>query len=295
MKNSTEIGKEYEWTYAGNGEFRLSKGGRELFLAYAAAESTDGRSIDTRHAKEDNVPEDGTPGKQFTFRTADGLVLREDLYLDEAGLPCVSCTLSDSCSREVTTRKLIPLIAYGSETEKTGLWKSLASEMLLVPYDNTMWSRYETAHLRPGRISYDLSELISGYSKKALLFGALDFDVWKNAVVCSAYDSRKLELRSGIADGGTHDSLPHGAVSGPRVTSSRFVVLYGGDYRDLLEQYGEAVSRMTSPSNGNRASRSDGTAGPRISIPSISGKPPSLPPSSKITCSTKAMQTATIP
>ena len=44
---------------------------------------------------------------------------------------------------------------------------------------------------------------------------------------------------SGIADAGTHDSLPHGTLIGETVSSSRFLCGWYPDIRDGLEEYGK--------------------------------------------------------
>ena len=95
----------------------------------------------------------------------------------------------------MTTRRLVPMVLQDDRREpqeKLALWKSLETRMLTVPYDNTMWLRFEALPLRSGRVSYDLTVLIGPDDRQGLLVGALDFDVWKNAVTCSAYDARSL-------------------------------------------------------------------------------------------------------
>ena len=77
--------------------------------------------------------------------------------------------------------------------------------------------------------------------------GALDFDRWKNGIVCSATDANTLEARCGMADEGTHDTQPHGILRGAQVSSSRFGILYGPDYRRLLEAYGDFLSSERPP------------------------------------------------
>lgn len=115
--------------------------------------------------------------------------------------------------------------------------------MLLVPYDNTMWLRYEAASLRAGRKSYDMTVMFQEDTREGLLIGAMDFDKWKNAVICSATDAKTLNVCSGVADWGTHDSQPHGSLLGKEVSSARFCIIYGTDYRELLEAYGDLIRK----------------------------------------------------
>lgn len=70
----------------------------------------------------------------------------------------------------------------------------------------------------------------------------MDFSIWKNAVTCSGNDAKTLCAESGVADRGTHDTVPHGSLSANSVSSAPFCILYGPDYRRLLELYGDILS-----------------------------------------------------
>lgn len=229
------------WQYRKDGFFELCWEGIPVFRAYAQASHRDGRKIDTRNAQlawqEVSEKEDGIGLK---FCDDNGLCLEERLEIC-AGIPVASCVLSDKDGEEVETNRLIPLIVQAPEKNQPQVWKSIWSKMLLVPYDNTMWLRYEAASLRAGRKSYDLTVMFKEDTREGILIGALDFDKWKNAVICSATDAKSFLVCSGVADEGTHDSLPHGTLLGKEVGSSRFCVLYGTDYRKLLETYGNLV------------------------------------------------------
>ncbi|MBD8973072.1 MAG: hypothetical protein EGQ63_04470, partial [Clostridiales bacterium] len=85
-------------------------------------------------------------------------------------------SLSSSDGNEVETRCLVPLVVQEAPETNEKLWKSLWSKMLLVPYDNTMWLRYEAVPLRAGRKSYDLTVLFQEDTREGLLIGAIDFD-----------------------------------------------------------------------------------------------------------------------
>lgn len=232
----------YQWTNADQGCFALVHGGQYVLDAYAAAQHADGRRIDTREA---SLCSECREGQRMVLRFAgdNGLILEE--YLDiEDGVPTARCALRDASGAPVVTSRLTPLVLRDSRREpegKLGLWKSLWTRMLTVPYDNTMWLRFEALPLRAGRVSYDLTVLTDGQSREGLLVGALDFADWKNALVCSAYDARTLEAVSGWADGGSHDTMPHGSLCGEAVSSSAFCVMHGEDWRDLLERYGDMI------------------------------------------------------
>lgn len=236
------------WNYREKGIFELSWEGKRLLQAYAAAYHVDGRQIDTRFSRltDTKSTEDGA-SLTLTFEAENGLVLTEHLAVSESGVPSAYVSLSEQSGKPVETRRLVPLVVQEAPETSQRLFKSIWTNMLLVPYDNTMWLRYEAVPLRAGRKSYDLTVLFMEDSREGLLIGAADFDVWKNGLICSAYDAKSICAQSGIADEGSHDTEVHGSVVGESVDSSRFYVLYGPDYRQLLETYGDLVAEETKP------------------------------------------------
>ncbi len=232
-----------KWQYTKDGVFELIWGEVCVLRAHGQAASTDGRRIDTRTARMAGEEETPQGGLRLTFRDENGLCLEERLEILSGRVPVASCVLSDGTGNEVETRRLTPLVVREPEKDQPQVWKGIWSKMLLVPYDNTMWLRYEAASLRAGRTSYDMTVMFKEDTREGILIGALDFDRWKNGIICSATDAKSFHVCSGIADEGTHDSLPHGALGGKEVGSSRFCILYGEDYRELLEDYGDIVRK----------------------------------------------------
>lgn len=238
-KTDVENDVRIAWQYQENGTFALLWGDVAVLSGYARAYHVDGRVIDTRTAvlkKQEMTHEER--GQVLTFAAENGLCLTQRLAFADGGTPVVSCALSQQNGQAVETNRLLPLIAEGLGDKAPRIWKSIWSKMLLVPYDNTMWLRYEAQPLRAGRKSYDMTVLFQEESREGLLIGAADGSVWKNAILCSGTDAKSLWVQSGIADEGTHDSLPHGSVVGSVVESAHFYVLYGADYRRILEAYG---------------------------------------------------------
>lgn len=239
-----EQNQKIMWKIVDGGQFELVWNGVSVLCAYAASSHTDGRKIDTRQAVLTEKTE-LSDGWKLTYSADNGLVLTEYLKTVDGKAAQAYCVLSEN-GKDVESRQLIPLIFHGADRNVLKIWKSMWTKMLMVPYDNTMWSRYEALPLNPGRRSYDLTVLFDESSKEGLLVGAGDFSVWKNALTCSGSDARHLEAESGVADKGTHDTVSHGTMSGLCVKSAPFWILYGKDYRDLLEQYGDllAADRM---------------------------------------------------
>ena len=229
----------YCWKLNEKNRFELYADGKSVMSAYAKAAHADGRKIDTRTAKLLHSSENSGE-LELVYQAENGLTLTEKLSLDN-GTPIAACILSDANGAEVETNYLVPMVISADQNGEQPLWKSLWTRMLTVPYDNTMWLRFEALPMRAGRLSYDLTVVFNPESRQGLLAGAIDFACWKNAFMCSAYDARNLEAICGIADAGSHDTLPHGTVKGKEVSSSRFCVLFGEDYRRLLEAYGDLV------------------------------------------------------
>lgn len=240
------------WSYTGNGFWNLETAGKKIMKAYAYAESTDGRRVDTRMASLTLHAYDKETGLLILrFTGEDGLELVERLGISSNGTALAECEIRSSDGQGVATRLLVPLV-FSVPDMKEGdicpaVWSDLWKKMLAVPYDNTMWLRWEALPLRSGRMSCEVTVLYSEESREGILVGALDFDHWKNGLICSATDADTIEARSGIAREETHDTQPHGILTGREVVSARFCVLYGNDYRNLLEQYGDFLSAERAP------------------------------------------------
>ena len=223
-----------------NGAFRYVLDGRPVRFAYAKASVADGRVIDTRTAELTSIKtESGENGKEIRVSCEEnGLRLQWHILLGE-GLPyfTVSCSVKDLKHRKTESNWLAPLDFGYPNADCDPLFRSLDQKMLLVPYDNDMWVRYEAAPLRPGRRSYDVSAIYNEETGGGLVVGALDFSEWKNAIRCSSNDARCVTAFSGAADAETHDCMPHGTLLGDEVTSSRFFCGWFDDIRDGLELY----------------------------------------------------------
>lgn len=198
------------------------------------------RRIDTRSAKRigiDRIVNGDTCTFEIRYRE-DDLSLIQSLSVGRED-DCFTIRLTLSGKEEISSNRLVPLDFIYPPADSHPLFLSLDEKMLRVPYDNDMWIHYETVPLASGRTSYDVTAIFDEHSQNGLLIGALDFDVWKNGIMCSAYDARSFMAISGIADEGTHDLLPHGSIFGTEISSSRFVCGFYEDIRDGLEEYGK--------------------------------------------------------
>lgn len=232
-----------------NGAFCLYHRGRKLRPFHSAAEAVDGRRIDTRTAKfRGSESEETAEGlKVVSLFDENGLRLRQELLLHARGELTVQIFLAEKKRSTVRSRYLAPILAPYPDKDGHPLFLSLDQKMLLTPYDNDMWARYESTVPNPGKTSYDVTAIFDEETYEGLVVGSLDHDVWKNAIRWSAHDARAFTAYCGAADAGTHDVMPHGAVCGEEVASARFVLLWADDIREGMERYGNLCAAQQPP------------------------------------------------
>lgn len=227
--------------FLSDGSFRYIVNNQPIHFARSKASVADGRTIDTRSAKQKEILSDTRKNGRVIYATYEenGLRLVQHFEL-LSGKPffVLSCYVEDLRHKTTESNYIAPLVFGYPDENCNPLFRSLDQKMLLVPYDNDMWVRYESAPLRPGRTSYDITAIYDEKTNNGLIIGALDFTEWKNAVQCSSTDARCYTAFSGIADAGTHDCMPHGTLIGDTVTSSRFMCGWYDDIRFGLEEYG---------------------------------------------------------
>lgn len=113
--------------------------------------------------------------------------------------------------------------------------------VLMVPFDNDKWDRFKSLPYRDSELSYGVTSIYNEDSRKGLVIGAVRHDTWKNGVVIKKqFDNEEVELVSGVADDNTRDyGVPHGSVTGNKVSSDSFVILATDDWRYGLIRYGK--------------------------------------------------------
>lgn len=133
------------------------------------------------------------------------------------------------------------------------------NRVLRVPFDNDMWFRYNAMDINSSDMSSEVTAIYDNVSRNGLIFGSVTHDTWKTGIRFSGSHGRldKLEVFGGMATEGvrsaTHDSLPHGRVSGRSVSSPMIFVGYYEDWRDGLEEYGRANAAFKPPLAWNQA------------------------------------------
>lgn len=232
-----------------NGTFFYVKDGERIRHGFSSADTVEGKHIGTDSARlchrETFESEDelGKGKKIISVYQEDDLELRQELTLYECGDLTVQIFLKGNGDK-VQTRYMVPFFAPYPDASGKEIFLSLDQKMMLVPYDNDMWLRYESSVPAAGRASYDVTAIYNEDTLEGMVIGALDFDVWKNAIQWNGHDARSMIAFCGIADKGTHDVCEHGIVEGNEVYSSRFVLSWCNDIRTGMEHFGDLCAKI---------------------------------------------------
>ena len=232
-----------------NGTFVYLKDGARVHHGFSCADTETGNRISTRTAALQSRSAEAVSdclgnGRQIiSVYEEKGLTLTQKIVLYSEGDLTVQIFLKED-GKLTRTRYMVPYSAPYPDASGKRIFLSLDQKMLLVPYDNDMWLRYESCVPAAGRPSYDVTAIYDEDTMEGMVIGALDFDVWKNAIRWNAHDARSLIAFCGIADGGTHDVCPHGIVEGWEVASARFVLSWQQDIRKGMEHYGDLCAKI---------------------------------------------------
>ncbi|RIX50131.1 carbohydrate-binding protein [Paenibacillus nanensis] len=129
------------------------------------------------------------------------------------------------------------------------------NRVLITPFDNDMWSRYQSRTINTSLnsdnyISSEMTAVYDNVSRSGLIIGSVTHDVWKTGIYWSGSNDRlnKLKVYGGFTSvTSTHDTIEHGYVEGKTLKSPQIMVGYYDDYRDGLEGYGEANAAVAPP------------------------------------------------
>lgn len=167
------------------------------------------------------------------------------------GLPYVVTWLSVTSRGGARSNYMVPL---KSRRRASFMPADKFNRVLFVPWDNDGFIRYASSSLLGETNSYSVTAIYNTATRCGLVAGAVDHDLWKSAVHvdCADYDKVDcLSLISGYTDEHTHDSIlgegasmPHGTVVGDTVSSSRFMVGWFDDWREGLETFGQACTKV---------------------------------------------------
>jgi alpha-galactosidase len=135
------------------------------------------------------------------------------------------------------------------------------NRVLRVPFDNDMWFRYNAlpidsaidAQAGNANVSCEVTAVYDNDGRNGIVAGSVTHDIWKSGVRFSGASGclNHFQLFAGNATEGvksfTHDTLPHGKVSGTSVKSPVMFIGFYSDWRDGLEEYGHVNSIFHPP------------------------------------------------
>ena len=128
-----------------------------------------------------------------------------------------------------------------------------------MPHDNDNWVSYNAQSWTEGRSveSCEVSVAYDVMSRKGLVVGSIEHDNWKSGVTITPSSSNslsKITVAAGVVNELTNDinkEFPdrpslykHGSISGKRVSSPRFFFGFYNDWRNGLEDLGDATAAL---------------------------------------------------
>ncbi|MFC5451635.1 OmpL47-type beta-barrel domain-containing protein [Paenibacillus aestuarii] len=121
------------------------------------------------------------------------------------------------------------------------------NRILNVPFDNDMWIRYAAKTLNQTDTSYEVTAIYDNASRQGLIIGSVTHDNWKTGIDWSGLFNQlnQLTIYGGASSNITHDSQPHGSLTGTQVSSPTILIGGFADYREGLEAYGRANAVIT--------------------------------------------------
>ncbi len=152
---------------------------------------------------------------------------------------------------EISSNYMAPIATH---TPSSFLPQSASNRILSVPFDNDSWVRYLSSPLTTDTISFEVTSVFNGESRKGLVIGSVEHDTWKTGIRFSTKDNQRiehLECFGGIAHAQTRDvnvgcsdcpktTKEHGSIKGTSLKSPKMLVGMFDDWRQGLETYGEA-------------------------------------------------------
>jgi alpha-galactosidase len=249
-QNKVSVGN---WQLSYENGLNIRHGGNDLVSNLKAEYSLDGKIVSTGDYKEHRC-------KKATLKDAYGKGVRWSITYTAPSLPTLIQTfriypdyllaqIQLKSTRVISTNYMAPLV-----TEQTGsCFRQDSLRTLFVPYDNDSWIRY--ASMRDcghSFRSYEVTAIYDAPSRKGLVIGAINHDVWKNGIDLSD-ESKQLKAFSGVADALTRDHHRHGSISGTELASASFMLGVFADWREGMDTYARLNTLVAPPRHWGKA------------------------------------------
>ena len=176
----------------------------------------------------------------YVFTVGD-VTMKESFVLDHGAL-LVQLTLESP--HEIRSRYLAPITVRESYPL---LPADDGNRMLKVPFDNDDFVRYHKNRFGSTMTSFEAAAFYSGKTRQGLVVGSVDHDHWKSGIQATTSATGAVDtllVFSGISHKETRDVLPHGALEGRTIASARYFVDFVDDWRDGMEAFAYANTRV---------------------------------------------------
>lgn len=150
---------------------------------------------------------------------------------------------------EISTNYIEPLALKQVQSTNwmNGNDKESDKRVLFVPFDNDKWVRYSANELKNVNESYEVTAVYDNFSRSGMVLGSLTHDTWKTGIKITGDEKGQimdLNIFNGVANDITRDSMGHGSIRGLCLKSSKIFIGFFEDYREGLQQYGVANSKI---------------------------------------------------
>lgn len=153
------------------------------------------------------------------------------------------------------TNYIAPMVSTTSTTFLPSGGENVVYDM---PHDNDNWVGYSAQPWSIGQpnTSCEVSAMYDVLSRQGLVVGSIEHENWKSGITVTPNGQnrlRNLTVAAGVVSSRTNDvwegrpSLTkHGSISGQRVRSPKYFFGYYADWRNGLEELGEATEKLCS-------------------------------------------------
>lgn len=237
----------------------VTQNGKKLFtnLTMTALDPNDTELQSDKYSsvtrKEENVEDAFGTGRRFTWTfTKAG---NPDLEQIVTVYPELPYALFEGAvvaqSGTTSTRQINPIVVATTNTLPLPTSENRVYNM---PFANDNWATFATVRWSTAQpvTSCEATALFNVASREGIVIGSVDHSVWKSSVTVTPNSTnriRRLVANAGYVSPRTWDNGnfgnnspidKHGAVSGKKVLSPKFMVGFFDDWRKGLETYGQA-------------------------------------------------------
>ena len=118
---------------------------------------------------------------------------------------------------------------------------------LFVPFDNDDFVSYNAKSINSSDTGYEVGAFYDNVTRNGLVVGSVTHDTWKSGVFWSGATNvlTQMNVFAGANSSSyTHDTQPHGFVTGNTISSPTMFVGYGLDWRKTMEDFADENTKF---------------------------------------------------